>query len=246
MSTLGRSLRDRLLPAVLTAAGVTLLAAGLLSYSGSAAAAGPRRLGRADDDHRRPVGRASPCRRCRRRAPRPRAAAVRQPSPNPNRVATRVVDRGARDRPADHQAPRRLERLPALQRRDVPRRPAARPAGRRKATYLYAHARDGMFGPIYERAIQKKHGGPKSMIGMIVQVYTNDDLLYEYQITKVLPPPADPRRRRSARRTEQLWLQTSEGPKGTPGKTQVVAEPLLTLPADHATANPTPHPVVCG
>ena len=44
-----------------------------------------------------------------------------------------------------------------------------------RATYLYAHARDGMFGPIYERAIQKKSGGPRSMIGMIVQVYTSDD-----------------------------------------------------------------------
>ena len=39
MSTLGRSLRDRLLPAVITAAGVTLIAAGLLSYTGSASAA---------------------------------------------------------------------------------------------------------------------------------------------------------------------------------------------------------------
>ena len=81
---------------------------------------------------------------------------------------------------------------------------------------------------------------------MIVQVYTSDDVLHEYQITKVLLHQLTPRRRRSRATHDQLWLQTSEGPKGTPGKTQVVAEPLLTLPADHATANPTPHPVVCG
>ena len=41
MRNLGRSLRDRILPAVLTAAGVALLAAGLLSYTGSAVAADP-------------------------------------------------------------------------------------------------------------------------------------------------------------------------------------------------------------
>ncbi len=98
-----------------------------------------------------------------------------------------------------------------------------------------------MFGPIYDRAIQKEHGGPKSMVGMIVQVFTNDDLMFEYQITKVLLHQLTLDAPLSAT-TEQLWLQTSEGPKGTPGKTQLVAQPLLVLPADHATANPTPAP----
>jgi hypothetical protein len=46
--------------------------------------------------------------------------------------------------------------------------------------------------------------------------------------------------------TEQLWLQTSEGPKGTVGKTQLLAELLTVGPADHAAAHPTPHPVNCG
>ena len=51
---------------------------------------------------------------------------------------------------------------------------------------------------------------------------------------------------RSAPTTEQLWLQTSEGPKGTPGKTQVVAEPLSVERADHADAHPKAKPVDCG
>jgi hypothetical protein len=114
-----------------------------------------------------------------------------------------------------------------------------------KASYIYAHARDGMFGPIYDRAIQKLHGGPSSLKGMIVQVYTSDDVLHEYQVTKVLLHQLSLNAPLAATH-DQLWLQTSEGPKGTPGKTQLVAEPLLTLPADHATAHPTPHPVVCG
>jgi hypothetical protein len=116
--------------------------------------------------------------------------------------------------------------------------------GNGRATYLYAHARDGMFGPIYERAIQKKSGGPKSMIGMIVQIYTSDDMLYEYEVTEVRLHQLTLDDAIHAT-TEELWLQTSEGPKGTPGKTQLLALPLITLPADHKAAHPTPHPVNC-
>ena len=68
------------------------------------------------------------------------------------------------------------------------------------------------------------------MLGMIVEVYTSDDQRFLYEITEVPPPPAGARRRRSTPTHEQLWLQTSEGPKGTPGKTQVVAEPLPDAP----------------
>ncbi len=46
--------------------------------------------------------------------------------------------------------------------------------------------------------------------------------------------------------SEELWLQTSEGPKGTPGKTQVIAAFLSQEAADPAEAHPTPKPVVCG
>jgi len=113
-----------------------------------------------------------------------------------------------------------------------------------KASYIYAHARDGMFGPIYERAIQKKSGGPKSMIGMVVQVYTSDDLLYEYEVTEVRLHQLTLDDAIHAT-TEELWLQTSEGPHGTPGKTQLLAMPLIVLPASHKAAHPTPHPVNC-
>ena len=46
--------------------------------------------------------------------------------------------------------------------------------------------------------------------------------------------------------TEQLWLQTSEGPHGTPGKTQLLAQFVAVVGADHKAAHPTPHPVTCG
>ena len=243
MSSLGRSLRDRLLPAVLTAAGVALLAAGLLSYTGSAVAAAP---GADASVAPREIALDPSATLALPTLPPPGASASARPSasPNPNTVASRIVidalgidlpivkpRGGSSTYPLCNVAMYLLD--PRL----------GQPGGNR-ATYLYAHARDGMFGPIYERAIQKLHGGPKSMIGMIVQVYTNDDVLHEYQVTKVLLHQLTLDKPLAATH-DQLWLQTSEGPKGTPGKTQLIAEPLLTLPADHATANPTPHPVVC-
>jgi len=244
VSTVGRTFRDRLLPAVLTAAGLTLIAAGLISFTGAAAAADPDASANpstiaADPSIGLPLPTLPPTGASGSIPTQPSA------SPNPNRVATRIV----------------IEALgidlPIIKPKGGPSAyPACNVAmylldsrigqpGSGKASYIYAHARDGMFGPIYERAIQKQHGGPKSMVGMIVQVYTNDDLMFEYQITKVLLHQLSLDAPLSAKH-DQLWLQTSEGPKGTPGKTQVVAEPLLTLPADHKTANPTPHPVVCG
>ena len=111
-----------------------------------------------------------------------------------------------------------------------------------RATYLYAHARDGMFLPILTAS--KINNGAK-MLGMIVTVYTSDDQLFRYEITEV-------RRHQLnldaaiAATTEQIWLQTSEGPKGTRPKTQVVARFLSAEPADHAAAHPTARPRACG
>jgi hypothetical protein len=115
--------------------------------------------------------------------------------------------------------------------------------GEGRATYLFAHARDGMFGPIYNLAILQ--GTPQKMRGMIVQVYTSDDKLYLYEISKVLLHQLSLDAPSSAT-TEQLWLQTSEGPKGTPGKTQLMATPLSVGSADPADAHPTPRIVHCG
>jgi hypothetical protein len=234
-----RVLRDRLLPAALTAAGVTLIAAGLLSYPGNAATPPP------DASVEPTIVSAQPSATARLPTLPPINAS---PSPsafpplNPERVATRVVIEALGiDLPVikPHGGSTTYPQCDVamyIQQLGQP--------GSGRATYLYAHARDGMFGPIYERAILRRSGGPKSMVGMIVQVFTNDDLVFEYDITEVrlhqltLDDAVDAT-------TDQLWLQTSEGPKGTPGKTQLVAEPLIVLPADHAQANPKAHPVTC-
>jgi hypothetical protein len=113
------------------------------------------------------------------------------------------------------------------------------------ATYLYAHARSGMFLPIYERAIQRLHGGPRSLLGLSVEVFTSDDLRYLYTVKEVRihqTSLADAAHARS----DELWLQTSEGPKGTRGKTQVLAVPVGVQAATHRQAHPVAKPVTCG
>ena len=114
--------------------------------------------------------------------------------------------------------------------------------GEGKATYLYAHARDGMFLPLLERS-KVKNG--KSMLGMVVEVWTSDDQRFLYEITEV-------RRHQKtlddalAATEEELWLQTSEGPHGTVGKLQVLAKLLSQESSDHKSAHPKAKPVVCG
>jgi hypothetical protein len=115
--------------------------------------------------------------------------------------------------------------------------------GRKGATYLYSHARDGMFGPIYHYAMEVHK--PRKLLGMVVQVYTDDSMVYMYEIKEVRlhqtslddPLTTD---------NQELWLQTSEGPKGTVGKTQVRASLISSGVADYKESHPKAKPVRCG
>ena len=110
------------------------------------------------------------------------------------------------------------------------------------ATYLYAHARTGMFLPLLDNS---KVNNGRRMIGMLVQVYTSDNLVFLYEIYQVRRHQVALTDAASAK-TSQLWLQTSEGPRGTPEKLQVVAKLLSSGPADPDDAHPRARPVVCG
>jgi hypothetical protein len=123
-----------------------------------------------------------------------------------------------------------------------PLRDLGRP-GRDGATYIYSHARDGMFGPIYRLAIEK--GTPRKMLGMVVQVYTDDSKVYLYEIREVRLHQTSLDDAITATKQE-LWLQTSEGPRGTPGKTQVRAIPISVSDAGYKESHPKPKPVACG
>lgn len=106
---------------------------------------------------------------------------------------------------------------------------------------IYAHARKGMFLPLLERS---KINNGASLIGATVRVWTSNNLVSTYQITRV---------RRHVTSLdgvfsigpEQLWIQTSEGPRGTVGKLIVVAKRTGSVAASYEAAHPTPHPVVC-
>lgn len=106
---------------------------------------------------------------------------------------------------------------------------------------IYAHARKGMFLPLLERS---KINNGASLIGATVRVWTSNNLVSTYQITRV---------RRHVTSLdgvfsigpEQLWIQTSEGPRGTVGKLIVVAKRIGSVAASYEAAHPTPHPVVC-
>jgi hypothetical protein len=118
----------------------------------------------------------------------------------------------------------------------------ARP-GAKGTTYIYAHARRGMFLPLLE-ASRRNNG--REMIGYLVEVYTSDNRLHLYEIFKVKRHATDlsivnqlPREGR------QLVMQTSEGPRGHVPKLQVAARPIGVVQADPRQANPVARPRAC-
>ncbi len=238
MGTFGGQLQHRLIPAILAAIGVSLIAGGLLSYTTPVDASadvvpsdGPTL---APADSPRPSGlltfppftTASP-------------GSSTGASPGKAAVATRVVvpaldiDLPVIKQPGGANAFPPCNVAMYLLQLHQPGQPGA--------TYLYAHARTGMFLPILEAS---KINNGKRMKKMLVQVYTADDQLYLYEIVEV-------RRHVTtldaalADKREALWLQTSEGPVGTFEKTQVIAIPLGHGPADHKEAHPKADPVFC-
>jgi hypothetical protein len=236
MRTIVDRFQHRLIPALLAAVGVSLIAAGLLSYTApvdaTAVTSAAPTLAPADSPRPSSLLTFPPF-----ASASPGSSAVASPGKAP--IASRVV-------------------VPALD-IDLPviRQPGGANAfppcnvamyllqlhqpGQPGATYLYAHARTGMFLPILDSS---KINNGRRMKGMLVQVYTTDDQLYLYEIVEV-------RRHVTtldaalADKREAVWLQTSEGPVGTFEKTQVIATPLGHGPADHKEAHPKADPVFC-
>lgn len=239
-----RSLLDwiarRLLPALVTAAGVVLLMVGLLSYQDppQAAALAPSAPPSAE-----PSG---PVAQTPRPSlpPIPTGAPSASPTPSASATAIRVASRVV--------VPALRIDLPVVRPPDDPNHfpycavaeflPELSQPGSPGTTYLFAHAREGMFLPLLTTADAK-------MVGMLVQVYTSDNQLFLYEVRRVLrnQDSLDFAFRATA---EQLVLQTSEGPRaGVPGHTglvmMVLARPLSAGPADPKAANPIAKPLAC-
>jgi sortase (surface protein transpeptidase) len=254
MSAIARGLRrieHRLVPALLTAAGVTLLAAGILAYAPPAGSAGPTPPFTGGIDTPPPT--TSPSTGHVTPTPRPPATGgpgfsppipatptpTSTPTPFPTGTATRVV------------VPALKIDLPIIEGNEpfppcdvALYLPSFKQPGQPGTTYLYAHAREGMFLPLLERS---KLSNGKKMLGYTVLVYTSENKVYRYEISLV---------KRNVERTDwsiteipegaqQLILQTSETPFAEGTKLQVVAKPVLVQDADPAEANPTPKPRKC-
>ena len=116
-----------------------------------------------------------------------------------------------------------------------------RQPGQGGATYLYAHARAGMFLPLLD---QSERSNGANMIGMRVKVYTGDNRVFTYRISRVYRH-ATSLDRVVGTKGETLWLQTSEGPRGTVPKLQVKATFVSSANAGFDEAHPRPRPVSC-
>ncbi len=237
MTDLVDRIRSRVLPALLTALGVVFLTGGLLSLT-SPVTADPLRspsptIGTSAEPTETPLITFPPF--------LSDAAPSTSPTPPADRVATRVRIAALEiDLPVILQKTRKVPCNVAMYTDD----PAIGQPGEGRATYLYAHAREGMFLPLLDAS--KVKSGEK-LLGMVVEVWTSDDQRFLYEITEVrrhVPPGAtgfiDP----MAATKEELWLQTSEGVGEAP-KLQLVAKPLSQDSADHDEANPKAKPIIC-
>jgi hypothetical protein len=227
MAELRHSLRTRIPPAILTAAGVTLVVAGLLTWT-KPAEAQPR---------------ATP-------APTP-VAVVPSVSPTSSATASATVPPGRL--PTRVQIAALQIDLPVIKQPD-PSYPSCNvamyhelfgPPGDSRGTYIYAHARKGMFLALLDASKQKDG---VALLGMIVNVYTSDDQLFLYEISEVRRhvPATFNLAKLLPQGKDTLWLQTSEGPSHIYPKLILKAKLLSSGPADHAAAHPVPKPITCG
>jgi len=266
MHRLSTLVRTRLLPALLVAVGVGVVTAGLVSLPDASIGAAPSFTPRAAIVTAAPsVGSPSPSADSpapSAGSPSPSTAPLRSASPSPvspgptasplatavpsvtfptGRLATRVaipaldLDLPVIEQPGGPSAYPLCDVAMFIQQLGQP--------GEGRATYLYAHAREGMFLPLLTQSEIRDGAG---MIGMVVQVWTSDEELFLYEISEVRRHATDLDDAVTAD-DEQLWLQTSEGPRGTVPKLQVVAEFLSGGPAAQpADAHPVAQPQECG
>ncbi len=116
--------------------------------------------------------------------------------------------------------------------------------GRPGATWILAHARDGLFLPLLTAS---KVDDGKAMIGTNVDVYTTMNWVFTYTISAVhRHVPADlPEDAIAAAAGSELWLQTGEGPAGSTTILLIQATLTNASATSESAARPSPSPVVC-
>jgi hypothetical protein len=250
MSSFLTSLRTRIVPAILTAAGIALVAAGLLTYSSPVEAGLPGGSDGSAIGTPTPLPTlglltlpplptdSPPASGSPGDSPSSSPGTTPTTSPDGARVVTRLVISALDIDLPVVKPPSGFPYCNVAMYLDVFSQP-----GEPGATYLFAHARTGMFLPLLTRS-QVNNGA--SMLGLLAQVYTSDDQMFLYKIFQVRRHfPFDASLSTLPTKDDQLWLQTSEGTTANSGKLEVVAQLLSVVPADHAQAHPKPHPVIC-
>ena len=170
-------------------------------------------------------------------SPTPAAGVATGPAGRPTRVAIPGLDI---DLPVVN--PPRSSTFPLCDVAEFFRPPTFQHPGAGGVTYIYAHAREGMFLPILRGS--QRNGG-RAMVGRTAWVWTARNHLYRYRIVAVrrfqhsldwaydLPP-------------NSLVLQTSETPYRDGTKVMLVARQVGDpLKATLAESRPTPRPVAC-
>ena len=109
-------------------------------------------------------------------------------------------------------------------------------------TFIYAHARKGMFLPLLTRSMINDGA---SMIGMTVRVWTSDNKLHTYVVDKVRRHVSVLTAEDVSGLSERLLLQTSEGPNFRYPKLILEAHRVSTAAATRAASQPVARPVSC-
>lgn len=231
MNSIGERFRTRLLPAILLALGLGLLGNGLLAYT---TAVEPQPVGQAIQSYQ-PLPTIDPA------IELPGGGNDGGPGPTfpPDRVSTRVVVPSLNiDLPVIRQPPE-AGNFPLC---DVALYfTALGQPGSGRATYIYAHAREGMFLPLL--VASEDHNGSR-LIGDVIELYTSDDQLFIYKVSEVRRHQAD-LNDAFADTQGRLWLQTSEGPNDSYPKLQIVADFVSSAATNPNAAHPEAHPRQC-
>jgi hypothetical protein len=111
------------------------------------------------------------------------------------------------------------------------------------ATFVFAHARKGMFLPLLKEWQQNRGS---QLIGKYVYVYTSDNKMHTYRIDALATGLKTQMALITSAGLDKLWLQTSTGPNYTYPKLFVKSSWVSTVSVSYAAAHPTPHPYKCG
>jgi hypothetical protein len=106
-------------------------------------------------------------------------------------------------------------------------------------TFIYAHARKGMFLPLLNEWNQNRGS---QMIGMKVYVWTSNNIRHTYVIDKVWKSKTMDG---VFKTNERLWLQTSTGPNFTYPKLFLEGRRVASEPSSWTDAHPTARIVRC-